>query len=149
MQIIQKLGEMEAALCSVTVAELVHGIYRADTPERRERRRAFLDELKAAMPVYPITENTAELVGKIGAESSAAGVTIPFDDLPIGACALERGYAVATRNLRHFQKIASLRATDRGASCCIVRSPSTVPQASGKASLRTGFGTRGKLAGLS
>lgn len=38
-QIIQKLGETEAALCSVTVAELVHGIYRTDTPERRERRQ--------------------------------------------------------------------------------------------------------------
>ena len=79
-------------------------IYRADTPERRERRRVFLDELKAAVPVYPITDSTAELVGKIGAESSATGVTIPFDDLLIGTCALERGYAVATRNLRHFQK---------------------------------------------
>jgi tRNA(fMet)-specific endonuclease VapC len=107
-QIIQKIGDMEAALCSITVAELVHGIYRADTPERRERRRVFLDELKAAVPVCAITESTAELVGKISAESSATGVTIPFDDLLIGACALERGYAVATRNVRHFQKIRGL-----------------------------------------
>ena len=50
-QIIQKIGEMEAALCSITVAELAHGIYRAENPERRERRRVFLDELKAALPV--------------------------------------------------------------------------------------------------
>ncbi|MGA3044030.1 MAG: PIN domain-containing protein [Bryobacteraceae bacterium] len=107
-QIVQKIGEMEAALCSITVAELAHGIYRADTRERRERRRAFLDELKAVIPVYPITDSTAELVGRIGAESSATGVTIPFDDLLIGATALERGYAVATRNLRHFQKIPDL-----------------------------------------
>jgi len=99
---------MEAALCSITVAELAHGVYRADTPERRERRRAFLDDLKAAVPVYAITESTAEVIGKIGAESSATGVTIPFDDLLIGACALERGYAVATRNVRHFQKIRGL-----------------------------------------
>ena len=107
-QIIQKIGEMEAALCSITVAELAHGIYRADTTVRREHRRAFLDELKAAVPVYSITDSTAELVGKIGAESSAIGVSIPFDDLLIGACALERGYGVATRNLRHFQKIQGL-----------------------------------------
>jgi predicted nucleic acid-binding protein len=52
-QVVQKIGDMEAALCSITVAELVHGIYRADAPERRERRRIFLDELKAAVPVYP------------------------------------------------------------------------------------------------
>ncbi|HEV2689929.1 MAG TPA: PIN domain-containing protein [Bryobacteraceae bacterium] len=108
-QIIQEVGETEAALCAITVAELAHGVYRADTIERQERRRAFLDDLKAAMPVYPITDSTAELVGKIGAESSATGVTIPFDDLLIGACALERGYAVATRNLRHFEKIPGLK----------------------------------------
>lgn len=102
------IGEREACLCAITVAELAHGIYRADTPERRERRRMFLDELKAAVPVYPITEKTAELVGRIGAESAVRGVTIPFDDLLIGACALEREYAVVTRNPRHFGKIQGL-----------------------------------------
>jgi predicted nucleic acid-binding protein len=107
-QVIQSIGEREAALCSIAVAELVHGIYRADTEQRRVRRRAFLDDLKAAVPVYPITENTAELVGKISGQSAAKGVTIPLDDLLIGGCALERGYAVATRNQRHFQKIAGL-----------------------------------------
>jgi predicted nucleic acid-binding protein len=64
---------------------------------------------KPPVPVYPIADGTAELVGKIGAESSAAGTTIPFDDLLIGTSALERGYAVATRNLRHFQKIPRIR----------------------------------------
>jgi predicted nucleic acid-binding protein len=59
--VVQRVGEMEAALCSITVAELAHGVYRADTPERRDGRRTFLDELKAAVPVYPITDNTAEL----------------------------------------------------------------------------------------
>jgi tRNA(fMet)-specific endonuclease VapC len=107
-RIIQKIGEREAALSSITVAELVHGIYRANTLERRDRRRAFLDELKATLPVCPITDDTAELVGKISAESSIKGVTIPLEDLLIGACALERGYAVATRNQRHFQRIPGL-----------------------------------------
>jgi predicted nucleic acid-binding protein len=65
-------------------------------------------EMKAALPVYPITDGTPELVVRIGAESAASGVTIPFDDLLIGVSALERGYAVATRNLRHFQKIPGL-----------------------------------------
>ncbi len=99
------MGEREVCLRVITVAELAHGIYRADTSERRERRRPFLDELKAAVMVYPVTGITAELVGRIGAESAARGVTIPIDDLLIGACALERGYAVATRNPRHFKNI--------------------------------------------
>ncbi len=107
--IASRIGERGAALCSISVAELAHGIHRADTPERRQARRAFLDDLKAAVPVYPITGETAELVGKINAESSEHGIAIPFDDLLIGACALERGYAVATRNRRHFQRIPGLK----------------------------------------
>ena len=103
-----RIGEREACLCVITVAELAHGIYRADTPARRQRRRVFLNELKATLPVYPIMETTTELVGRIGAESAARSVVIPFDDLLIGACALERGYAVATRNPRHFSKIPGL-----------------------------------------
>jgi tRNA(fMet)-specific endonuclease VapC len=108
-QIVQKIGEREAALSAITVAELVHGIYRANTVERRDRRRAFLVELKATVPVYPITDNTAELAGKIGGESAAKGVTIPFDDLPIGTCALERGYAVATGISTTFRKCPASR----------------------------------------
>jgi tRNA(fMet)-specific endonuclease VapC len=103
------IGEREAALCSISVAELAHGIHRANTSERRQFRRAFLDDLKATVPVYPIIGETAELVGKIDAESSQQGITIPFDDLLIGACALERGYGIATRNQRHFQKIPGLK----------------------------------------
>jgi predicted nucleic acid-binding protein len=106
--IASQIGEREAAICSITVAELAHGIHRADTPTRRQGRRAFLDDLKATLPVYPITAETAELVGKINAESSQRGITIPFDDLLIGACALERGYSIATRNERHFRKIPGL-----------------------------------------
>jgi predicted nucleic acid-binding protein len=62
--------------------------------------------------VYPITDITAELVGKISGESATAGVIVPFDDLLIGACALERGYAVAIRNPRHFLKIRDLRVVE-------------------------------------
>jgi len=51
-----------------------HGIYRAITEERPIRRRAFLDDLKVAAPVYPDTDATAELVGKISGGSSAKGV---------------------------------------------------------------------------
>ena len=29
------IGDREAALCSISVAELAHGVHRAETPERR------------------------------------------------------------------------------------------------------------------
>ena len=103
-----RIGEREAARCSITVAELAHGVHRAETPERRQVRRAFLDDLKSTVPIYPITGEPGKLVGKINAESSPRGITIPFDDLLIGASALERGYAIAIRNPRHFQWIPGL-----------------------------------------
>jgi predicted nucleic acid-binding protein len=112
LRTIQKIGQRQVALSSITIAELAHGIYRANTPHRRDRRRLFLDELKTALPVYPVTDITAELVGKIGGESSAKGVNIPIDDILIGACALERGYAIATRNIRHFREIPGLSVID-------------------------------------
>jgi predicted nucleic acid-binding protein len=48
IQTVQEMvGELPIVLCSVTVAEIGHGIYRANTPETRSRRRQFLDELKS------------------------------------------------------------------------------------------------------
>ncbi len=41
----QTIGEVPVVLSSVTVAEVGHGIYRANAPEIRERRRAFLGDL--------------------------------------------------------------------------------------------------------
>jgi predicted nucleic acid-binding protein len=102
------LGEIPIVLCPVSVAEIGHGIYRANTPELRERRRAFLDELKATVPIHPVTEITAEIVARIGGEEAAKGVNLPLGDLIIGACALELGYAVGTGNLRDFNRIPGL-----------------------------------------
>ena len=95
----------------MTIAEVGHGIYRANTPKLRDRRRAFLNELKATVPIHPVTEATAEIVARIGGEQAARGITQPLADLLIGACALELGYAVGTNNLRDFGRIPGLHVT--------------------------------------
>ena len=102
------MGEIPIMLSAVSVAEIGHGIYRARTPEIRDRRRAFLDELKATVPIHPITEATAEIVARIGGEQAAQGIDLPLADLLIGACALELGYAVGTGNVRDFGRIPGL-----------------------------------------
>jgi len=104
----QRFGEVEITMSAVTLAELVHGVARANTEERRDRRRAFIDELKKNVPVHPVTDATAEIAGTIGGEQAAKGITIPIDDLLIGTSAIEQGYAVATLNLRHFKNIPGL-----------------------------------------
>ena len=105
----QVLGEVEVAMSAVTLAELVHGVARANTPEIRTARRAFIDELKKHLPVHPVTASTAEIAGQISGEQAAKGITLPADDLLIGASAIEQGYAVATLNNRHFEKIPGLQ----------------------------------------
>jgi tRNA(fMet)-specific endonuclease VapC len=107
-QIRQSAGEVEIAICAVSVAELVHRVYRTNTQERQQRRRMFIDDLKRHVPVHPITDETGEIIGRISGEQAAKGITIPFDDLAIGASAIEQGYGVATRNARHFQLIPGL-----------------------------------------
>jgi predicted nucleic acid-binding protein len=87
------VGEIPVLLCALTIAEIGHGIYRANTPEIRDRRRAFLDELKATVPIHPVTEVTAEIMARIGGEQAARGINLPLGDLIIGASALELGYA--------------------------------------------------------
>lgn len=105
----QAFGEVEIAISAVTLAELVHGVARANTPEIRIARRAFIDELKKHVPVHPVTDSTGEIAGQISGEQATKGITLPADDLLIGASAIEQGYAVATLNARHFQKIPGLR----------------------------------------
>jgi predicted nucleic acid-binding protein len=87
----------------------VYGVARANTPEVRIARRAFIDELKKHVPVHPVTDSTAEIAGQISGEQAAKGIRLPADDLLIGASAVEQGYAVVTLNFRHFQKIPGLQ----------------------------------------
>jgi predicted nucleic acid-binding protein len=90
------------------VAELVHGIFRAQTSAALQSRRLFIQELISLIPVHPITGQTGWLVGQIEGQEAAKGNMLPFNDLMIAASAIEQGYAVLTTNLRHFQKIPNL-----------------------------------------
>ena len=101
-------GPLDLSLSPVTVAELVHGIYRSKTPEAGQRRRQYIEELVSLVPVHPVTNRTAWLVGQIEGQEAAKGNVLPFNDLIIAAGAIEQGYAVLTGNLRHFQKIPGL-----------------------------------------
>jgi predicted nucleic acid-binding protein len=87
---------------------LAHGIARSDTTERRDKRRRFLDELIAVVPIHPVTVALALRAGQIDGESQAKGIRIPLSDLLIGVTALELGYHIATHNIRHFKLIPGL-----------------------------------------
>jgi len=108
-EIVRVAGDQEAALSAIGLTELIHGIYRARTPEIRSRRESFLNELIADVTVYPYTKETALLAGRLDGEQQGRGVVIPFGDLLIGATALSLGYKVLTGNLRDFRRIPGLQ----------------------------------------
>jgi predicted nucleic acid-binding protein len=107
-QIKASQGETEIAVSVVTVAELMHGAYRAKTPQQQQDRLVFIDRLCWDVPVHPVTLAIARLAGRIEGQQGAKNIKLPFEDLLIGTTALHLDYAVATLDLRHFQLIPDL-----------------------------------------
>ena len=101
-------GDNDIAISVVTLIELAHGLTRADTPERRDKRQRFLQELMSVIPVHPVTAQVALRAGRIDGQSQAKGIRIPLSDLLIGVTALELGYRIGTHNVRHFLLIPDL-----------------------------------------
>lgn len=101
-------GETEIGLSVVTVAELTHGAYRAQTQAQQDRRLEFIERLCQDVPVHPVTIEIARLLGRIEGQQEAKGIQFAFEDLAIGVTALHLGYALMTLNARHFQRIPGL-----------------------------------------
>jgi tRNA(fMet)-specific endonuclease VapC len=93
---------------SVVAAELVHGIYRAKTPEQRAKRNAYIKLLLGSYTVVPFTENVAWLAGRVRGEQAQAGNTLPLADTFIAATALDLNYSVLTHNVKDFVRIPGL-----------------------------------------
>jgi tRNA(fMet)-specific endonuclease VapC len=102
-------GATDIVLSAISVIELEHGLWRANTPEIAERRRRYLEEVFAAIPVESFTKEMGQLAAKIDAEARKGGVVISFADLQIGVTALHFGHGIVTWNLRHFEMIPGLR----------------------------------------
>ena len=93
----------------VSVAELLHGAHRADTPERKARRIAFVDKLCATLPVFEYDTAAAKVFAEISSSTARRGITIGVNDLIIASTAIARGYSVVTCNGKDFEHIDGLR----------------------------------------
>ncbi len=92
----------------MTIAELVHGAYRAKTPEQQQQRLEFIERLASDVPVYPVTLDIARLAGRMEGQQQAKGIQLAFEDLLIGVTALHLSYTVATLNMCDFQRVPGL-----------------------------------------
>jgi len=95
------------SLAAISIAELWHGLERADDL-RRPRRAAYLASVVKTLPIIPYTETIAYRHAGIWAALVRSGKMIDPHDLIVAATALGRGDAVATLNGRHFREIPAL-----------------------------------------
>jgi tRNA(fMet)-specific endonuclease VapC len=112
-------------LSVITVAELLHGVHRADSTKRRLKRSAYVERVIELFPVYAFEIPVARIYAELWSDLSAKGIQIGADDLIIVSTALSLGFSLATCNTRHFEKIEGLNLE-------ILRFGKTPPSESGK-----------------
>ncbi|NVM56821.1 MAG: type II toxin-antitoxin system VapC family toxin [Desulfobacterales bacterium] len=96
-------------LSVITVAELLHGVYRADSSMRRLKRSAYVEKVIELFPVYPFNITIARIYADIWAHLRRKGIQVGAHDLMIGSTALALGFSVATFDKRHFERIEGLK----------------------------------------
>jgi len=104
------IGEMEnkgylLATTIVNAFELYHGAYKS---KRWEENLGSTKKLLERLIVLRMSLRSAEEAGRIYAELEAKGQPIGLKDALMGAIALTRGYALATRNVEHLKRITGL-----------------------------------------
>ena len=97
-----------AYMSAVTASELLVGVERANTAERRAQRGAFVENLLASIPVLefsmPVARTHARMLAAL-----PKNVTAGAHDALIAATAVHHGFALLTRNVADFRPFAGLK----------------------------------------
>ena len=96
------------AVAAITASELLVGVARADTEERRSRRERFVETVLQVAPVETFDLPVARVHAKLVAQMAGEGSLIGSHDLLIAATALAYGYGVLTHNVRDFGRVPGL-----------------------------------------
>ena len=97
----------EFEVAAITVAELWHGVERANGAHRTKRQE-YLEAVLSTLPIIPYTEQTAYEHARVWAELESTGKMVGYYDIIVAATALERGSEVASFNQKHFAPIKGL-----------------------------------------
>lgn len=97
-----------AYISTITASELLVGVHRAQDPGVRARRTAFVESLLATLTALPVDMETARVHAQLLAQLPG-NETIGAHDALIAATALRHGYAVLTRNVKDYRKLAGVR----------------------------------------
>ena len=92
----------------VTLFELLHGVYKADSEPSRRQREAFVEKIIELFPIYPFALNEARIYARIWAQLIKKGVVVGAHDLMIASTCLSLEFSVLTANIRDYKKIEGL-----------------------------------------
>ena len=95
-------------MAAITASELLHGVERANTTARRQKRARFVEDLLTHIPVLDFDLTIARRHATLWARLEKAGKIIGPHDLLIAATALEGGHSVATLNHEEFRRVPGL-----------------------------------------
>lgn len=101
-------SEEEMFLSVVTASELLHGVHRADNPGARARRAAWVEAILERLPLLPIDLSVARAHAQLWAQLRSEGRMIGAHDLWIAASCIACGFALATANVREFERVPGL-----------------------------------------
>ena len=96
-----------AYMSAITASELLVGMERANTAERRAQRGAFVENLLASIPVLefsmPVARTHARMIAAL-----PKNVTAGAHDALIAETAVHHGFALLTRNVADFKLFVGL-----------------------------------------
>jgi len=104
------LGREDEAfgISAITVSELLHGVYRADSEKRRIVRAAFVEKIIEVFPVFPFDLSAARVYAGIWAGLANKGKFAGAHDLIIAATCISLGFSLTTLDLRDYGLIEGL-----------------------------------------
>ena len=96
------------AIASITAFELLVGIHLADTAERRERRRVYVETILHMLAVIPFDLRVARTHAAVAARLQSTRRSVGANDMLVAATALAYECPVVTDNIREFERVQGL-----------------------------------------
>jgi tRNA(fMet)-specific endonuclease VapC len=93
----------------ITVSELLLGVHRANTDDRRRNRSAFVEAIIAGVGVVDFTLDSSRIHAEIYADLTKKGQMIGAHDLIIAATARHHNLSLLTDNVKEFSRVPGLR----------------------------------------
>lgn len=96
------------SIAAITASELLHGVERANTPERKLKRQSYVEAVLQKLSAIDFDLRIARHHARLWAELEIAGKIIGPHDMMIAATALAEGHSLATLNQDEFARVPGL-----------------------------------------